>query len=591
MTTDQIILFGLIALIFIFLIWGKIRYDLTAFAALVLASLAGVVPKDQIFSGFGHPAVIIIALVLIVSRGLSRSGAIEMLAHKVIDSSRSVQNHIGIMAVVSAALSSFMNNVAALALLMPIDIQAAQRSKRSPSLTLMPLSFASILGGMVTLIGTPPNIVIATFRESALGEPYGMFSFAPVGLVVAIVGVLFISLVGWRLIPSERGKHDSIMELSDIKDYISNAKVNEDSSAVDKMLQDLEPFAEESDVNILGLVRRGIHLRGSARREILRKNDLVVLEGRPDAIDQFVGAAGLEHVGAYKHDSMLAKAVTLMEVVVPEGAMIEGRTAMGVRLLYRRNVTLLGISRKNRRIREQVRKTPIEAGDILLLLGPEEQLQGVVDWLGCLSLAARGLEVPQRSKAWAAVAIFATAIIAASFGLLYLPMALAVVVVAYVALRIVPLSHVYESIEWPVIVLLGSMIPLGAALEASGGTTLVANAIVDWTTGWPTVAVLTVLMLVTMTLSDVLNNVATALIAAPIAIDIATRLDANPDSFLMAVAVAASCAFLTPIGHKNNTIIMGPGGYKFGDYWRMGLPLEILVVIVGVPMILFVWPL
>ena len=591
MTTDQIILFSLITLIFIFLIWGKIRYDVTAFAALVLASLAGVIPKDQIFSGFGHPAVIIIALVLIVSRGLSRSGAIDMLASKLVDSSRSLTKHVGLMAFVSAALSSIMNNVAALALLMPVDMQAAQRAKRSPALTLMPLSFASILGGMVTLIGTPPNIVIATFRESALGEPYGMFSFAPVGLVVAIVGVLFVSFIGWRLVPVERGKHDTLLELGDFQDYISNANVPEASSAVGKTLKNLEPFAEESDVNILGLVRRGKRLPGSARREAIRKNDLVVLEGRPDAIDQFVASADLEHVGADKHDGMLADAVALVEVVVPKGAMIEGRTAMDVRLLYRRNVTLLGISRKGRRIREQVRKAPINAGDILLLLGPEEQLPDVVDWLGCLSLAERGFEVPQRGKAWTAVAIFAAAIIAASTGLIYLPMALAAVVVAYVLLRIVPLSQVYSSVEWPVIVLLGSMIPIGAALEKSGGTTLVANAIVDWTAGWPTVAVLTILMLVTMTLSDVLNNVATALIAAPIAIDIATRLDANPDSFLMAVAVAASCAFLTPIGHKNNTIVMGPGGYKFGDYWRMGLPLEILVVLVGIPMILIVWPL
>jgi di/tricarboxylate transporter len=591
MTTDQTILFSLITLIFIFLLWGKIRYDVTAFAALVLASLAGVIPKDQIFTGFGHPAVIIIALVLIVSRGLSRSGAIDMLASKLVDSSRSLTKHIGLMAVVSAALSSIMNNVAALALLMPVDMQAAQRAKRSPALTLMPLSFASILGGMVTMIGTPPNIVIATFRESALGEPYGMFSFAPVGLVVAIVGVLFVSFIGWRLIPVERGKHDTLLELGDFQDYISNAKVPEASSAVGKTLKNLEPFAEESDVNILGLIRRGKRLPGSARREAIRKNDLVVLEGRPDAIDQFVGSADLEHVGADKHDGVLADAVGLVEVVVPKGAMIEGRTATDVRLLYRRNVTLLGISRKGRRIREQVRKAPIKAGDILLLLGPEEQLPDVVDWLGCLSLAERGFEVPQRGKAWTAVAIFAAAIIAASTGLIYLPMALAAVVVAYVLLRIVPLSQVYSSVEWPVIVLLGSMIPIGAALEESGGTTLVANAIVDWTAGWPTVAVLTILMLVTMTLSDVLNNVATALIAAPIAIDIATRLDANPDSFLMAVAVAASCAFLTPIGHKNNTIVMGPGGYKFGDYWRMGLPLEILVVLVGIPMILIVWPL
>ncbi|PLX89703.1 MAG: SLC13 family permease [Desulfuromonas sp.] len=591
MTTDQTILFSLIGLIFIFLLWGRVRYDVTAFAALVLAFLAGVIPKDQIFSGFGHPAVIIVALVLIVSRGLSRSGAIELLARKVVDSSRSLPTHIGIMAVVSATLSSIMNNVAALALLMPVDMQAAKRGKRSPALSLMPLSFASILGGMVTLIGTPPNIVIATFRESALGEPYGMFDFAPVGVVVAIVGVLFVSLVGWRMIPVDRGKHDTAQELGDLQNYISNAKVPEVSKSIGKALKDLELFAEESDVNILGLVRRGKRLPGTARREILRKKDLVVLEGRPDAIDQFVGAAALVHIGAEKHDSVTAEAVALVEVVVPEGAMIVGRTAREARLLTRRSVTLLGISRKGRRIREQVRNAPIKAGDILLLLGPEEQLPDIVDWLGCLPLAERGLEVLQRNKAWAAVAIFAIAIIAASIGLVYLPLALAAVVVAYVLLRIVPLSQIYDSVEWPVIVLLGSMIPIGAALEASGGTTLVANTIVDWTAGLPTVAVLTILMLVTMTLSDILNNVATALIAAPIGVDIANRLGANPDAFLMAVAVAASCAFLTPIGHKNNTIIMGPGGYKFGDYWRMGLPLEILVVLVGIPMILFVWPL
>jgi di/tricarboxylate transporter len=563
----------------------------TAFAALVLAFLAVVIPKDQDFSGFGHPAVIIIALVLIVSRGLSRSGAIELLAHQVVNSTRRLSTHIGIMATISAALSSIMNNVAALALLMPLDMQAAQRAKRSPALTLMPLSFASILGGMVTLIGTPPNIVIATFRESALGEPYAMFDFAPVGVVVAIVGVLYVSLVGWRLIPVERSKHDTVQELGDLQNYISNAKVPEASKAEGKSLKDLDSFADESDVNILGLVRRGKRMAGTARRQILQKNDLVVLEGRPDAIDQFVGAADLEHIGAEKHDAITAEAVTLVEVVVPEGAMIVGRTAMEVRLLYRRSVTLLGISRKGQRMRKQVSKVPIKAGDLLLLLGPEEQLPDVVDWLGCLPLAERGLEVIQRSKAWVAVGIFATAIFAASLGWVYLPLALAAVVVAYILLRIVPLSQVYDSVEWPVIVLLASMIPISGALEASGGTTLVANTIVNWTTGLPTVAVLTILMLVTMTLSDVLNNVATALIAAPIGVDIATRLDANPDSFLMAVAVAASCAFLTPIGHKNNTIIMGPGGYKFGDYWRMGLPLEILVVLVSIPMILFVWPL
>ncbi len=590
-TLDQGILFTLIILIFVFLLWGRFRYDLVAFAALVIAYLVGVVPKDQVFTGFGHPAVVIIALVLIVSRGLYLSGAIEVLARTLIDASRSVQAHIGIMASISSALSAVMNNVAALALLMPMDLQAARKAERSPALTLMPLSFASILGGMVTLIGTPPNIVIATFREDVLGESYQMFDFAPVGIVVAIVGVIFIALIGWRLIPVERSKKSTVTELEDLKGYLAELRVPESSPIAGKAVRELDDLAEENDVQILGLVRRGKRLPGAARREVVRKNDRIVVEGGPDAIEQFAGAAKLKYTDSDKSSKATSGTTTMMEVAVPEGARIAKRSAMDLRLLYTRGVILLGISRKGRPIHERLRKARIEPGDLLLLLGPEESLPDVVEWLGCLPLAPRGLEVIQRGKAGVAVGVFAAAIALASLGYVYLPMALAAVVVIYILLDIVPLSQVYEAIEWPVIVLLGSMIPLGAALEASGGTQLIARAVVDWTSGLPVIAVLAILMIVTMTLSDVLNNVATALIAAPIGVDVAQRLGANPDAFLMAVAVAASCAFLTPIGHKNNTIIMGPGGYKFGDYWRMGLPLEILVVIVGVPMIAFVWPL
>lgn len=591
MTTDQVTLFILVALILFFLVWGRFRYDLVAFTALVVAFMLGVVPKEEVFSGFGHPAVLIIALVLIVSRGLFRSGAIELLASRIMDSAHSLQTHIGIMTGISAALSSIMNNVAALALLMPMDLQAARRAKRSPALTLMPLSFASILGGMVTLIGTPPNIVIATFREGALGEPYNMFDFAPVGIVVAITGTMFVALIGWRLIPVERTKFSNIEALQDIEGFIAEAKVPESSGIIGQRVRDLDPLAEESDVQILGLVRRGKRLPGAARREMINKNDVLVFEGTPETIEQFVGTAGLEHIGSENHKGLAAPSTALIEVVVPESARIAGRSAMNIRLLARQGVVLMGISRGGIRIRDRVRKAPIKAGDILLLLGPEDHLPDVVHWMGCLTLAERGLELIERNKAWTAVSVFVVAIAAASFGLIYLPLALAAVVVIYAALRIVPLSQIYESIEWPVIVLLACMIPIGAALESSGGTTLIANAIVNWTTGLPTVAVLAILMIVTMTLSDVLNNVATVLIAAPIGVDIAHQLDANPDAFLMAVAVAASCAFLTPIGHKNNTIILGPGGYKFGDYWRMGLPLELLVLLVGIPMILLVWPL
>ena len=591
MTFDQVALFALVSAVFVFLIWGKYRYDVVAFGALSLAAVLGIVPKDRVFSGFGHPAVVIIALVLIVSRGLSRSGAIDMLARRVLDASRGLGAHIGIMAGLAAALSTVMNNVAALALLMPLDLQAARKAKRSPAFTLMPISFASILGGMVTLIGTPPNIVIATFRENALGASYGMFDFAPVGAVVAVVGVVYVALAGWRLVPQDRSRYDAVHELKALEGFVAEVGVNASSPFLGKMLEELEPLSEENEVQILGLVRRGKRLAGPALDATLRKSDHIVLEGAPEAISELAGAADLKLSASRRKNRLDSEALDMVEAVVPAGARLVGRSAMDVGLLARQSVTLLGISRSGRRIRDRVRRTPIQPGDILLMLGPKGQMADVVHWLGCLSLAERGLEVTQHQKAWVAVGAFVAAIVAASLGWLYLPVALAAVVGLYVVLKIVPASEIYDSVEWSVIVLLGSMIPLSTAMEEGGGAELVAGQIVIWTEGMPTVVVLAILMAITMTLSDVLNNVATALMAAPIAVDVAQRLDANPDAFLMAVAVAASCAFLTPIGHKNNTIILGPGGYKFGDYWRMGLPLEILVLLVGIPMILIVWPL
>ncbi len=591
MTPTQLFLFAELVAIFALLVWGRIRYDIVAFGALIVAYVGGAIPSNAVFAGFGHPATVIIALVLVVSQGLQRSGAIEVLARRFVSASRGLRGHIAVVSTIGAALSAVMNNVAALALLMPVDMQAARRAKRSPALSLMPLSFASILGGMVTLIGTPPNVVIATFREEALGAPYGMFDFAPVGAIVAVVGVAYVTLVGWRLIPAERRTLDSAEELMDLRGYVAEAGVPEASSAVGLMLRDLQTAADADDVNLLGVVRRGSRLPGAARNETIRKGDVIVMDGAPQAIEQFLGSAGLEYAGADKHGGVTSETLELVEVVVPDGARIAGRSALDVRLLYRHEVTLLGVSRSGQQFRDRLRKLPIEPGDVLLLLGQSGRLPDVVDWLGCLPLADRGIRVLQRSKAWAAVLTFATAVLGASLGLIYLPVALAAVVVVYVLLRIVPLSRLYDSVEWPVIVLLGCLIPIGTALEQSGATALIAGAIADWSRGLPVAAVLAILMVVTMTLSDVLNNVATALIAAPIGVDLARHLDVSPDPFLMAVAVAASCAFLTPIGHKNNTIIMGPGGYAFGDYWRMGLPLEILVVAVGLPAILLFWPL
>ena len=590
MTTDQYLLFGLLFFVFVFLIWGRWRYDLVAFVALLLALLTGVVPKEQAFSGFGHPATIVIALVLVISRGLFNSGVIELLARYVIDSSRRLAGHISIMAGLAASLSAIMNNVAALALLMPLDLQAAKKSGRSPSLSLMPLSFASILGGMITLIGTPPNIVIAEFRGTALGEPYKMFDFAPVGLACAVVGVAYVAFIGWRLLPAGRNSSDGSQDLFELADYIAEARVPEGSAIIGKRVRDLDELAEKADVDIVGLIRRGRRLPGLARVAEIKADDVLVIEASPDSLEEALGILKLEYIG--KGEGLLKEQdLILQEVVVQESSAIAGRSAISMKLLYRYRVALVGVSRQGRRFRENVRKLTLKSGDVLLLLGPDERLADVTTRLGLLPLADRGQRVIQREKVWLAVGLFAVAITVASSGFVYLPIALGCVAATYVFFNIVPLREVYDSIEWPVIVLLGSMIPIGTALQDTGGTTLIAAGILNVSVGFSPAIVLLLLVVVTMTLSDVMNNTATAVIAAPIAVEIASRLGVSPDPFLMGVAVAASCAFLTPIGHKNNTLIMGPGGYRFGDYWRMGLPLEILIVAISVPTILIVWPL
>ncbi|MDF3382508.1 MULTISPECIES: SLC13 family permease [Sulfitobacter] len=590
MTTDQIILFTLFGAVFGLLLWGRFRYDIVAFGALMLGVVLGVVPTENAFDGFGHPATLIVALVLVVSAGLVRSGAVMLITRTLVDSSRSLGAHITMMGAVGGVLSAFMNNVAALALLMPVDIQTARKAGRAPGLSLMPLSFATILGGMATLIGTPPNIIIASIRQESLGAPFKMFDFAPVGGLAAIAGLIFVALIGWRLIPA---REDAMIEAEDIAQYIAELTVPEGNKQIGKRLAELQEEAHRADVAILGLMRDGKRRYGTARNVVLQAGDAIVLEATPDALDEFRSTLNLALADRDREDLLLADGdgVEIVEVVVTDGSRLNGRTAQAVGLSWRQRTVLLGLSRQGRKITSQLRTTELKPGDILLLLVPRDTVAHVTDWLGVLPLADRGLAVTQDSKTWLAIAMFAGAVAAASFGLIYLPIALGIVVVGYVLAKIVPLSELYTHIEWPVIVLLGSMIPLGAALETSGGTELIAGALVGLTEGLPAWVVLTVLMVVTMSLSDVLNNTATTIVAAPVGIQMAQSLSVSPDPFLMAVAVAASSAFLTPIGHKNNTLILGPGGYSFGDYWRMGLPLEIIVVAVSIPAILFFWPL
>jgi di/tricarboxylate transporter len=590
LAADQAFLLILLVAVFVLFAWGRWRYDIVALGAMLLVAIVGIVPVQQVFLGFGHPATLTVAMVLVISRGLLNSGVIDLLAEHVLRPLRSTTGQISIMSFVAAGLSAVMNNVGALALLMPAAIRSATRAKRSPAAILMPLSFASILGGMVTLIGTPPNIIIAAIRAETTGTAFGMFDFTPVGGVIALVGVLFVSIVGWRLIPRERRARLSAAELFRIEDYVTEAMIPEGSALVGRRLSEMGEEAEKKDADLLGVVRNDRRLDMRAGGRTLEIGDILLLEAAPEALGKLLKDWSIHAVGAEDRKKRTA-GISLTEVVVPSSSRVLGKTVDSLRLRRRYDINVLAVSRASEPFRGRLLKLRLQTGDIVLLEGDAENLPDAIAELQLLPLAERDLHVGRPRRALLASGLFVTAILLAAIGILSLPVALASAALAMVLVGLVPVREMYDHIDWPVIVLLGAMIPVGQALEITGTTQMIASQLVAVSSGFSPVVLLIVIVVVTMTLSDVINNAATAVVMAPIALTVAQELDVNPDAFLMGVAVGASSAFLTPIGHQNNALILGPGGYRFGDYWRMGLPLEALIVAVAIPMLLLVWPL
>lgn len=591
MTTDQATIFAILLALGVLLVWGRWRYDVVAFASLMAAVIAGLVDPGAAFAGFGHPATITVAAVLVLSRVLANTGAVDRLSQLVRPASRHTITHVGTLSGIGAAMSAVMNNVGALGILMPLAIHSARKAARSPSLLLMPLSYASMLGGLLTLIGTPPNIIIASYRGQIADSGFRMFDFTPVGLAVAVAGLTFITLVGWRLVPQRNGSR-ARGELFDIENYVTEVTVPEGSPQIGKTLREIDEMAKDIDVVIMDQIRDDRTYPPATRKE-LRAGDILKIEAAPEEMDKFVSDLGLE-IGAEDSTAGTRKTsedATLMEVVVAPGSRLDGRLVGSLRLFALRGVTLLGVSRQGQRYHGRLRSFRIRPGDVLLLHGEGDQLADLVPALGCLPLAEREMHFGKRNKGPAVIAIFAAAIAASSFGIVPIYIAFGIAIVVMVVADLMSVRELYDGIDWSVIVLLGSLIPVGGALQSTGASALIAGQLLDLTAGLPAAAVMVILMVVTMTLSDILNNAATAVVMAPIAATIADRLGVSADPFLMAIAVSASCAFLTPIGHQNNALILGPGGYRFGDYWRMGLPLEVLVIAVAVPTILFVWPL
>lgn len=638
---DSTLVFIVLGLTLVAFAWGRFRYDVVALTALLGSVMLGLVPAEDAFDGFGHPAVITVAAVLVLSRGLEYSGVVDVIADKVMKAGDRLFLQLVLLTATVVVLSGFMNNVGALALMLPVTMRVAREHDTSPSLLLMPLAFASLLGGLTTLIGTPPNIIISSFRNDMFGEGFGMFSFFPVGAVVALAGLLFIVLLGYRLVPLRAGKA-STEEMFDTANYLVEVKVRKGARAAGWTLDRLQLELDET-IPVLAVIRDDQRWAGHEFYGALEEGDALMLEAGPDEMKQLEDKAGLS-LGAEpeleeererqkkeqeereqeekeqeesdqerresdekaplrreKDDKDEGKddeqriidteGLQLIEAVVSRDSMMINRSVRQLGLHNQYGLHLVAVARQGTRLKKRLHEIRFEPGDIVLLQGGESRLSESLATLGCLPLARRDLPTGEPRSLWLSIGIFAVAILAMILDLLPTAIALSSAAVLSLLVGVLPLREGYRAIDGPVIVLLAAMIPVGEALETSGGARLIADSLLDLGANWPIVITLAALFIISMTLSNIVNNNAAAVLMAPIAISLAQGFDVSVDPFLMAVAVSASCAFLTPIGHQSNTLVMGPGGYRFADYWKLGLPLSLLVLIVAIPMILLVWPL
>ena len=588
MDADQISLFALLGAVIVLFIWNRWRYDVVAGMALMAAVYLGIVEPDRAFTGFSHPAVITVACVLVISRALQNSGLVEVLLRFLDGTKRSSTGQIAANCGVVGMLSAFMNNVGALALMLPVSIRDAKKAGRPVSTILMPLSFASLLGGLITLIGTPPNIIIAAIRQESLGEPFGMFDFTPVGLAVAMVGFLFIVFIGWRLIPSKDTEEST--DRFHISRYISEVKVASGSSLVGSTVGDLEQVCE-NEITVMAIIRHKRNRLAPSTAEKILEEDILILQGDSESFQPLFASPGLVQVGdnVMTREMLQSEELRVMEVLVMPNSVMEGSPMRDLQLHARYGINLLGVSRQGGTPMFRLGQVRFQTGDVLLLQGVDKTLGQAVKALGCMVLTRKMHKRRLRSSAYLVPAVFVGGILAAAFGLLTVPLAFATCCLVLVLMKAISLRDAYRSIEWPVIVLLGCLIPIGESLHSTGTTELISQSIYYVALDAPLWVLVGMLVVISMILSDLIHNSPTAVLMAPLAISLAEIMDMSADPLLMAVAVGAASPYLTPIGHQSNTLVMGPGGYQFGDYWRMGLPLDVVIVGVSVPMILWIW--
>ena len=585
------VVIGILVLALVFFIWGKWRYDLVALGGLLAASILGLVPVTDTFSGLSHPAVVTVAAILVISRGLIKSGVVDSIGIYLQRFGEKPGSQIFVLGSAVMILSAFMNNVGALALFMPVAIQWGRKTSTSPGLLLMPLAFASLLGGLLTEIGTPPNLIISSVRESVIGSRYSMFDFTSVGFLVAISGLLFIGLIGWRFVPVRLAR-TTREEIFQMAEYTTEVKIPEASRWVGKQLSEIK-LSKESEIIVLGIVRKQIRIIGPSSLEVIRPDDILILEGNTEALNKLAKTSDIEFVGERQFVNELLKSdeQELFESVILPGSIMTGRTARSLNLRWRYGLNLVAVARKGQRLRTRIGAITFQPGDLLLFQGRPDILEESMQILGTVLIGTRGKLGSKASDIWKAVMPFVSAVGLVAFGILPVEIAFTLTVFIYLVSKVLTLREAYTSVEWPILILLACMIPLGDAFESTGGARMLATWIGNVGGNEMPVTGLILIMLFTVILTNLINNAAAAVLMAPIAIQLAEKAMVSPDPMLMGVTVAASSAFMTPIGHQSNTLVMGPGGYRFQDYWKMGLPLTILIFLVSVPAILHFWPL
>ena len=589
MTFDQGLAFAIIIGMMAMFAWGRFRYDVVAALALLAAIGTGIVPPEKAFTGFGDDIVIIVASALVVSAAVARSGVIERAVRLVGPYLTTITRQMGALVGSVTLLSGFVKNIGALAMLMPIVFQLARRTGTSPSSLLMPMSFGAMLGGIVTLIGTSPNIIVARMREQILGEPFYMFDFAPVGAGLAIVGVIYL-MFGWRLLPKDRKGVVSMDAAFNLEGYTTEVTVPKDSPAAGITVKALEELGED-EIEVITLLRGHDRRYEPAGNVVIKADDDLIIRGSPQALERIVALEKLQLLrgeNVSEQDSPTDEIGVMEAVILPESQLV-GSSVGQLRLFDRHGVNLLAVSRKGRPIANRLRTVKLRAGDVVVLRGNLNIMPETLGELHALPLAERDLDIG-REGSLVPVGVLAAAMALVTFNLV--PVAVAFFGAAVILLLAGSLSlrDAYDAIEWPILIMLGALIPVSGALRTTGGTELIAAWLSDTLAHLPPIGALALLMVAAMAVTPFLNNAATVLVMAPIAASFAAQLGYNPDPFLMAVAIGTACDFLTPIGHQCNTLVMGPGGYRFGDYWRLGLPLSLIVLATGTPLIAYFWP-